>query len=758
LRFKAFGVAARVGAGLASLLMSASPVRADDAVATDDPSNNGVVCHVQGGTVSAAAVAPGIFRLSVNYVQGTTQPADSAQAAAPHSIFLGPTDPPPTTELVHRRNRVGVKNDAGELAINPADGSWSFGAADSPLARPWFGPSFGHDASTGDPAVRVAAAWPSLRVPIRTYGCGNGSAALVQRLGNSRVGNGRAVIPYFWSNAGFAVLAVDADDNHPATWSTDEQSVTWTAPGSMLDLYLMPAATLSDAARAYARLSGFPLVPPRWTFGYLQSRWGWKDKAYIDDTLKQFHDRKLPVDAFIFDFEWYTPTPDYELPPTGQADFKDFSFNPLLFPEPAEQIAAMRQQGVHFVGIRKPRLGNAQLLREFHQRGWILPPGAEGVDARCLDFANPQVRDWYAQQLQPLLHAGIDGWWDDEGELTYTTYYYWNAAEREALDQMNPHARLWTIDRAFAPGVQRFGAAAWTGDIRADFKTLHRTATDLLNWSLAGMPYGSCDIGGHLGEDSPALLTRWMQAGALFPNMRPHSNIKFTPRFPWLYGAQAEANIGAALQLRYRLIPLLYSLAHLGHETGAPIMRPLIMQYPTDENVANLSDEWMLGEGLLAAPVLDEGEKRSVYLPAGTWYRFDGNATEVGGRTIDVAAGLNQIPLYVNAGTILPLAPPTLLHTDDLPGGPLELQVYPGKDAAFTLVEDDGMSDGYLNGKVRHTMFHWDDAARDLSWTVQGAYAGKDVFRTMQVRVFDAEGEKRAESDLAGDGALEIGR
>jgi alpha-glucosidase len=517
----------------------------------------------------------------------------------------------------------------------------------------------------------------------------------------------------------------------------------------------MPAPTPAEAAAAYSQLIGRPPVPPRWTFGYFQSRWGWRDRAYIEDALKQFQDRALPVDAFIFDFEWYTTQPDYSLTPAGQTNFSDFGWNTDLFPEPAAQIASYLAQGVHSVGIRKPRLGNTETLQMIRARGWGLSQAA-GYDARGLNFANPDARAWYSRQLGPLLDAGIAGWWDDEGEVTFTTYYYWNLAESDALARSRPGARLWTINRAFQPGLQRLGAAAWTGDIGSNWGELAKTPTHLLNWTLAGMYYGACDIGGFTGNDSPELLTRWMEAGAFFPVMRAHSSNRVQPRFPWLYGADAEAAIRKALDLRYRLIPFYYSLAHAAHDTGVPPMRPLLMEFPGDTNVANLSSQWLIGRGLMAAPVLAAGTNRAVYLPDDTWYAFDTGTKFAGNRSLSVNAALDETPVYVRAGTILPLAP-VLLHTAQLPGGPLELQVYPGKDATFTLVEDDGLTTAYLKGQVRRTTFTWDDARRRLTWKIEGPYAGPDIFTAMKVHVFDPQ-PKLLDASLTASGNLRVSK
>jgi alpha-glucosidase len=207
------------------------------------------------------------------------------------------------------------------------------------------------------------------------------------------------------------------------------------------------------------------------------------------------------------------------------------------------------------------------------------------------------------------------------------------------------------------------------------------------------------------------------------------------------------------LELRYRLIPFYYSLAHETYETGIPLMRPLVMEFPDDSKAANLSDQWLMGASLMAAPILQPGSVRSVYLPAGTWYVFGTNTTLQGNRSIEVAAALDEIPLYVRAGTILPLGP-VIQHTSELPGGPLELQIYPGKDATFTLVEDDGETTGYLHGQKRATTFRWNDATKRLSWKTEGKYSGKFAFKQLRVVLFDGSISKLNETLFTVKGSL----
>jgi len=711
---------------------------------------NGLLIKFKAAQVELSAATPEALRLSVTY--------NGPESI--HSTFLISANDKQavTCQEIKKDDWVGIKSTAGSLLMNPQSGEWLLENAGGKVVIPQHEiGDLNQPISPTNAQIHITLGWDK-RIPMEVYGCGNVSSNLICTGAQAGVANGRATIPYYWSKAGYAVLAVTADDNHPAGWhgSADKESVTWTFPGGRADLYLMPAASLKDAATAYARLTGAAPVPPLWAFGYLQSRWGWTDRSYIEETLKHFEEYKIPVDAFIYDFEWYTTKPDYSVPDQGEAGFNDFSSNTNLFPELAKQINAYKAQGVHFVGIRKPRLGNSESLKMVRAKNWDLQSQSkEKVSARDLDFANPQVREWYIDQSADLFKSGADGWWNDEGESSYTTYFFWNLAERDALDRYCPNQRLWTLNRAFSPGTQRFGAAAWTGDIVSSWEVLAGTPANLLNWSLAGMPYGACDIGGFFGSPSPELMSRWMEAGVFFPIMRTHSEVHYQPHFPWLYGTNALEAMRKAIDLRYRLIPYYYSLAHETFATGIPWMRPLIMEFPDDSHVANLSDEWMMGDSILAAPLLKEGGKRSVYIPTGDWYVFGTNRLTHGGSAIEVTAALDEIPAYVRAGTILPLGP-VVQHTSQLPGGPLELQIYPGKDAAFTLVEDNGENQDYLKAQMRSTIFHWDDANQKLSWERKGDYSGANVFQKVHVTLFSPKSISEGDSALGSSGTMKL--
>jgi alpha-glucosidase len=431
------------------------------------------------------------------------------------------------------------------------------------------------------------------------------------------------------------------------------------------------------------------------------------------------------------------------------------------------------------VGIRKPRLGNSDNLTIARTKGWIIPSTSpDPSNRRNIDFSNPDLRAWYGNNLRKFYETGVAGFWNDEGELRYDEYSFWNLAESDLLKKVKPDARFWSINRAFAPGLQRFGAATWSGDIGSDWDTLAKTPGQLLAYSLSGMPYSTCDIGGFSGEPTPELLSRWMEAGVFFGVMRCHSLIDRTPHFPWLYGTDGENAIRKALDLRYQLIPYYYSLAHENTRTAAPLMRALVMEFPNDDKVFDKTDEWLMGGRLLAAPVMNPGDRstvaastgtpanlepkstppaqsaqRDVYLPKDTWFRFQTNATFAGPQTVRVTAKLDEIPMYVRAGTLLPLGP-VLQYTDAKSSEPLKMEIYPGKNATFDLVEDDGATLAYQKGNLRITHFMWDDQTRRLSWKTEGPYRGDNCFRAVNAELFAPSGKGTKQAELNNSGLI----
>jgi len=487
-------------------------------------------------------------------------------------------------------------------------------------------------------------------------------------------------------------------------------------------------------------------VPPLYAFGFMASRWGWKDASDINATLARFRSGRFPIDAFILDFEWFANQSDYDFEPVGEPWYDDFGYHPNIFTEPRKQLQAYHEDFRVRVGaIRKPRLGNPSNLEVARANGWMAAPGGPETyaDGRWISFSEPSMRKWYGKRNEHYLRDGMDFWWNDEGENEYYTYYWWNVAEVAMLrSSHNPRRRFYSLNRAFIPGMARLGATVWTGDIAASWKDLARTPGMMLNWGLAGAPYVACDIGGFHHKTTPALLTRWYQLGAFIPTMRVHSTHSVKPHWPWLFGDREEKAMRSALELRYRLIPYHYSLAHRMFRRGELWMRPLVMDFPSDREAAELTAQWMDG-GILVAPIVRNDSRKDVYLPEGLWYELGQPGGQQGPSRIRGKASLEELPAFVRRGTVLPLAP-AVQYTDALPGGPLEVQVYGGADGAFELAEDDGETVGYEEGQVRVTRLVWHEASRTLSWHCEGRAAGAKAFAELSVTLFEAHGIMRS--------------
>jgi len=589
------------------------------------------------------------------------------------------------------------------------------------------------------------------------------------------VSNRGVYVPYYYSTDGYGALGVSGPANVKETRKLpisyrrqqERKAVTWGFVGA-LELYLMPADSLEEGTLALYDLVGKAVVPPLYAFGFTVSKWGWEDREFIESTLSTFRSEQFPLDAFIVDFEWYTQHNDYKLATLGESDFSDFGFNPVTFPDPAAQLKTYRAKyHVRFSGIRKPRLGNTGLLEQARASGWLLPGGEhegtypfdfESVYAygRNLNFSIAEARKWYAGQLQALLDAGVDFWWNDEGETSYFTFMWWNVAQADGLLLHDPHKRFYSLNRAFSPGMARLGAEVWTGDVFSSWAALQVTPGTILNWGLAGAPYVGCDIGGFtrtlsgpLVDTDPQLLVRWMQVGVFLPLMRTHSAEWTKAHFPWLYGPEAAHQLRQALNLRYRLLPYHYSMAHAQYARQRVWMRPLAMAFPEDATARKITSQWLDGD-ILACPVLQYGGLKDIYLPKGHWYRFNSTATTTGPVHLKGTAAMDEIPAYVRSGTIVVLGP-VVQSTDEMPGGPLEIQVYRGGDATFELVEDDGETSDYRLPRpkhVRRTRFRWHEDSGTLAWEVTGSTSSPRAYTLVTASIFnlDATSVQRIEA------------
>lgn len=702
IRKNAFAMSARILSLAAAL--SCFSASAGIAQTSSPPAASGQAqIGAAGLRLSASAVEQGVFHIVASPAQLPTPPA---------SPFIVENQPWPKGHV--------TRSDSGDITIQTPQASLRISQSGVFSIQSRSGAAIlrsGHITATADDMAVALTHGGGQRL----YGAGNQdmdvSGDLTHPSGTQVTKNGATRIPFLWSTGGYGALI--ANNETGISWSDSADTLTWQVPGPYLDLYIMVAPNggygLLDA---YSRLTGRAPIPPRWTFGYMQSRWGYADAADIQDKWHQFRNRKIPVDAFIYDYDWFV---------------NDWDFNPKNFPDGS--LAEMKQLGLHFVGIIKPRV-NGVNLDYARKQGWILK-SSQGSDLR-FDLAPASY--WWWSHHAPLVQAGVDGWWNDEAEQTDDEFFQMAKTEWDGWRAMSPR-RAWSLNRAFAPGMQRYGAAVWSGDISSKWSTLANQPGILMNFSLAGMPYVSQDIGGFFGPPTAELYARWMEEGVFVPVMRSHGMLNES-RWPWAYGDEAFAAMKQAIDLRYRLIPYLYTCASQTAATGAPMMRPLFLDFQNDPATFNLRDEWMLGDSLLAAPILTEGGSRSVYLPAGMWYDFNTNAALKGGQTIAVNnAPLATIPVYIRAGGILPLGP-IMQYTGEKPEDPLEVRVYPGANGAFSLYEDSGDDYGYLKGQSSEIPFKWDDTRHRLEvGKRKGSYPG--MLQTRHLNIVLPDGRSR---------------
>lgn len=525
-------------------------------------------------------------------------------------------------------------------------------------------------------------------------------------------------IPFLLSTRGYGLFL---DTGARVTWELGTvscQSYTVTVDAPALDAYVIGGATPAAILANYTRLTGRAPVPPKWSFGVWMSGTGARrDQAAIEDLARGADEHELPVDVIHVDTWWMR-----------WRHYCDFRWDPENYPDPQGFIDGLHARGFKLTLWEHPYISVESDLFAVGQRegyfltrpdgevyvidyGLSLAPRPDGVirtatpetswNARVaiIDLTNEAACRWFQDLHRPVLRQGVDAFKTDFGEdvpidavfsggqtgaALHNLYpLLYNEAVYEVTEQEKGYGLVWS--RAGAAGNQRY-PVCWSGDPAADWDSLACTIRGGLSIGLSGVPFWSSDIGGYRGLPSPRLLIRWAQFGLLASHARFHGD---SPREPWAFGADAVRIIRAFSELRYRLFPYLYSAAHEAARTGLPVIRALPLAFPDDANTYDKDLQYLLGGALLIAPIYDESDTRSVYLPAGQWLDYWTETRYAGGQNIRVDAPLERMPIFVRAGAILP----TMAPARRIPTGlitPLILEVYPGADGDYTLYEDEG--------------------------------------------------------------------
>ncbi|HJV78960.1 MAG TPA: glycoside hydrolase family 31 protein [Paludibacter sp.] len=569
-------------------------------------------------------------------------------------------------------------------------------------------------------------------------------------------GNTKISIPFMQSIKGYGIFW----DNYASTTFTDNlQETSFESLGDNSDYYFMFGVNAAGVVAQMRDLTGQVPMIPLWGFGYMQSRERYKNQDETVGVVEKYRALKVPLDGIIQDWRYW-----------GQdSSWNAMSFDKTTFPDPQGMVNKIHDLKAHLMIVAWPGFGpKTNQYKDFKSKKMMInfdtwPPES---GTKPYDPYNPAAREIYWDYLNKgVFSFNTDAWWLDSSEPdhinvkeadfdqpTYLGSYrsVVNAFPLQHIKGVYENQRKTTSDKrvfiltrsAFA-GQQRYGANSWSGDIVSSWKTLQKQVPAALNFSLSGIPYWNADIGGFFlwefsGSDPlkqksyQELYVRWLQFGAFTPMMRSHGTD--APREIYQFGNRGDWTFDAIekyINLRYQLLPYIYSTAWGVTSSSESFMRALVMDFAADKKTIDINNEYMFGRSLLVAPVLEsmyvskvDGQSainfstvksRKVYLPKGSeWIDFWTGEKLQGGQEVDKAAPIDIIPLYVKAGSILPWGSKVQYATEKKWDN-LEIRIYPGANGEFTLYEDENDNYNYEKGSCSTIQLKWNDQSKTLS-------------------------------------------
>jgi len=542
-----------------------------------------------------------------------------------------------------------------------------------------------------------------------------------------------------------------------------------------IDYYFIKGNNADEVIGGYRKLTGKAPIVPKWSLGFWQSRERYRNQQELIDVVKEYRKRNIPLDNIVLDWQYW------EDPKWGSHEF-----DLTRFPDPSGMVKELHDNLHANIMISvwpKFNKGTAN-YDEMNNKGFLFTRNIEkkrkdwvgpGYENTFYDPFNPEAGALFWKQIDARLNSiGMDAWWLDatepdmhsnlsieerklnmsptalgSGARYFNAYSLMNSKSvYEGQRKSSPEKRVFILTRSAFAGQQRYGAVTWSGDIVSRWSDLQDQLATGINFSLSGIPYWTMDIGGFAVErryeqatgetlnEWRELNTRWFQFGAFCPVFRSHG------QFPYreIYnispaGSEPYESMVYYDNLRYRLLPYIYSLAGKSYVDDYTIMRGLVMDFNDDKKVHNIADQYMFGPGLLINPVYEyKSRSREVYLPAGAgWYDFYSGKYVEGGQTIAVDAPLKTIPVFVKAGTLLPLGP-TLQYTSEKAADPLTLYVFTGNNGEFQLYEDEGVNYNYEKGQYATIPLTYNEASHTLTvGERKGSFTGMLEKRTINI-------------------------
>lgn len=576
-----------------------------------------------------------------------------------------------------------------------------------------------------------------------------------------------------WTPDDAGYMAVKHLDPLPAA---EQQKLSLSSEvGDEINYYFIKGDNADEVIAGYRTLTGKAPIVPNWAMGFWQSRERYTNQKELVSVVKEYRRRRIPLDNIVLDWQYW------EDPQWGSHEF-----DKTRFPDPAKMVAELHND-LHanlMISVWPKFNKGTSNYEEMNRKGFLFANNVErkrkdwvgvGYESTFYDPFNEEAGKLFWRQIDTHLNSiGIDAWWLDAtepdmhsnisiearkanmnptalgpGEKYFNAYSLVNARSvYEGQRQSSPDKRVFILTRSAYAGQQRYGAATWSGDIVARWSDFQDQIAAGINFSLSGIPYWTMDIGGFAVEkryynaagatldEWRELNTRWFQFGAFCPIFRSHGQYPYREIYNIApEGSEAYNSMVYYANLRYHLMPYLYSLAGKTYNDDYTIMRGLVMDFPSDMHVRSIADQYMFGPALLVNPVYSyKARSRHVYLPATTgWYDFYTGEYFTGGQTLNAPAPLGRMPLYVKEGSILP-AGPALQYVSEKPADPLTLYVYTGQDATFALYEDEGINYNYEKGESSSIPLHYHEASKSLTIDARkGSYKGMPAKRTINI-------------------------
>lgn len=499
------------------------------------------------------------------------------------------------------------------------------------------------------------------------------------------------------------------------------------AIGGQIQYYFIPGENIKEVVKNYTALTGRMEMPPLWSLGYQQCRFSYFSQEEVRELVKTFEEKDIPLDVVYLDIDYMD-------------GFRVMTFKTPNFDDAAGLISDLKEKGIRTITIIDPgvKVDEEYLVFKRGKEGNHFTKKLDGEmfigavwpgDSAFPDFSNKYCREWWKSELKKFISEhGMDGIWNDmnepcvfnndhktmlesclhnsdNGVIEHKEFhnrygFEMSRCSKEAQEELHPNERGFSMTRATYAGGQRY-SSVWTGDNMSLWSQMRMSISMNANLGISGFSFVGNDVSGFGLDSSEELFIRWMEMGPFIPIFRNHSNMYTRRQEPWAFGPRAEKIAKKFIELRYELLPYIYDLYYISHKEGLPIFRPMIMEYEKDMNLLNIREQFMLGENMLVAPVLYEGERsKAVYLPKGSWFNYFTMEKLQGGKWYKLPCELDEILVFVKEGSIIPTYNKKFRNVKERPNNIL-LKVF-GENAKGFHYNDDGHTMEYLEGKYTY--------------------------------------------------------